>query len=407
MNKWFRLPPWDGVKKRAACRSSSAPCARLSTSTHSEAGRHVRARRKDGRSESSSHSPRGRGIAARPWSSPSASRPRGTPARRLRSPRRPIRRRRSRTPPRSRRKYGGQSITFIGDSVGGGHTRDIALAKRFSKDTGIKVKVIPHPTASDASYSQLARAFATKSRSFDVAMIDVVWPGAFAPYLVDLKPKLGAQAKLHAAGIIENNTVDGKLVAMPWFGDFGILYYRTDLLKKYGYRRRRRPGRSSSRWRRRSRTARRQSNHNFSGFVFQGNSYEGLTCDALEWIASVGRRQLHRQRQGHDQQPEGGRDPRPVPQADRQDHAARRDLLPGGRGAHRVPRRQRGLHAQLAVRVLDRSRPEDLEGRRQVQRHGAPARRGRQAPSAPSAAGSSRSTSTPSTSTPRSSSSAT
>ena len=57
-------------------------------------------------------------------------------------------------------------------------------------------------------------------------MIDVVWPGAFAPYLVDLKPKLGKQAKLHAQGIISNDTVDGHLVAMPWFGDFGILYYR-------------------------------------------------------------------------------------------------------------------------------------------------------------------------------------
>jgi trehalose/maltose transport system substrate-binding protein len=32
----------------------------------------------------------------------------------------------------------------------------------------------------------------------------------------------------------------------------------------------------------------RKSNANFAGFVFQGNAYEGLTCNALEWIASVG-----------------------------------------------------------------------------------------------------------------------
>src|SRR4051795_8015283 len=132
-------------------------------------------------------------------------------------------------------KYGGQTITFVGDSVGGGHQRDTALAKKFSQQTGIKVKVVPHPAASDASYSQLARAFSTHSSSIDVAMIDVVWPGAFAPFLVDLKPKLGAQSKIHAAGIVANDTVNGKLVAMPWFGDFGMLYYRTDLLKKYGY----------------------------------------------------------------------------------------------------------------------------------------------------------------------------
>ncbi len=97
-------------------------------------------------------------------------------------------------------KYGGQSITFVGDSVGGGHQRDTALANRFTKDTGIKVKVVPHPAASDASYSQLARAFSSHSSSIDVAMIDVVWPGAFAPFLVDLKPKLGAQSKIHARG---------------------------------------------------------------------------------------------------------------------------------------------------------------------------------------------------------------
>ena len=185
-------------------------------------------------------------------------------------------------------KYGGQSITFIGDSVGGSHVRDVALATRFTKDTGIKVKVQPHPTASDASYSQLVRAFSSKSSSIDVAMIDVLWPGAFAPYLVDLKPKLGAQAKLHAQGIIQNDTVGGKLVAMPWFGDFGILYYRTDLLKKYGYKSPPTTWTQLFSMAKKIQDGEQKDNENFYGFVFQGNAYEGLTCDALEWLASSG-----------------------------------------------------------------------------------------------------------------------
>ena len=185
-------------------------------------------------------------------------------------------------------KYGGQTITFVGDSVGGGHQRDTALATEFTKDTGIKVKVVPHPAASDAAYSQLARAFSTHSSSIDVAMIDVVWPGAFAPFLVDLKPKLGAQSKIHAAGIVENDTVNGKLVAMPWFGDFGMLYYRTDLLKKYGYTAPPTTWTQLFTMAKKIQDGEQATNPNFSGFVFQGNAYEGLTCDALEWIASSG-----------------------------------------------------------------------------------------------------------------------
>jgi trehalose/maltose transport system substrate-binding protein len=185
-------------------------------------------------------------------------------------------------------KYGGQSITFVGDSVGNSHQRDLLLAQRFTKDTGIKVNVVPHPAASDASYSQLARAFSSKSSSIDVAMIDVVWPGAFAPYLVDLKPKLGAQARLHAPGIVANDTVDGKLVAMPWFGDFGILYYRTDLLKKYGYKTPPATWAQLFTMAKKIQDGEQASNPNFYGFVFQGNAYEGLTCDSLEWLASSG-----------------------------------------------------------------------------------------------------------------------
>lgn len=185
-------------------------------------------------------------------------------------------------------KYHGQKITFVGDSVGNGHVRDLALAKRFTKDTGIKVNVVPHPAASDQAYSDLVRNFSQKSSSIDVAMIDVVWPGAFAPYLVDLKPKLGKQSKIHAPGIVAADTVGGKLVAMPWFGDFGLLYYRTDLLKKYGY------SKPPTTWSqlfamaKKIQTGEQKTNPSFYGFVFQGNAYEGLTCNALEWIASAG-----------------------------------------------------------------------------------------------------------------------
>ena len=90
-------------------------------------------------------------------------------------------------------KYGGKKITSSATSVGRSQSRRDLVAK-FTKDTGIKVKLVPHPAASDASYSQLVRTFSPKSSAIDVTMIDVVWPGAFAPYLVNLKPELGKQS---------------------------------------------------------------------------------------------------------------------------------------------------------------------------------------------------------------------
>ena len=188
-----------------------------------------------------------------------------------------------------KKKFGGVSITFLGDGpVGKSHTRDKNLVAKFSKDTGIKVKLVPHPVASDASYAQLARTFSSNSSAFDVVMLDVLWTGAFGPYLYNLKRVLAKEAKQHSKGIILNNTVGGKLVAMPWFGDFGILYYRTDLLRKYGYSGPPKTWAQLGAMAQKIQDGERANNSNFYGFVYQGNAYEGLTCDALEWLASSG-----------------------------------------------------------------------------------------------------------------------
>ena len=191
--------------------------------------------------------------------------------------------------PALKARFAGQRITFLGDAASStSHVRDQNLVAQFSKETAIEVKLVPHPEYSRTSYAQLARIFSSHSPAIDVMMLDVLWPGAFAPHLVDLKPALGQQAKLHAQGIVLNDTVDGKLVAMPWFGDFGILYYRTDLLKKYGYSKPPTTWAQLAAMARKIQDGERASNPSFYGFVYEGAAYEGLTCVALEWLASSG-----------------------------------------------------------------------------------------------------------------------
>ena len=203
----------------------------------------------------------------------------------------------------------------------------------------------------------------------------------------------------------------GKLVAMPWFTDAGVLYYRKDLLGEVRQEAADdlagadRPTRQEIAGQASARPATTQ----MRGFVFQGKAYEGLTCNALEWVDSFGGGTIvDDERQDHDQQPEGGRGagpgrPRWIGKI------APEGVLNycRGGGARRLPVGQRRLHAQLALCLGARAgagQPGQGQGRR-----GGPAegRRGRQAHRQRSAAGSSRSRSTARTRTPRPTSSAT
>ena len=105
----------------------------------------------------------------------------------------------------------------------------------WAQQTGNTVDVISTPNSSTERFALYQQILASHSADLDILQIDVVWPGTLAPHLVDLAQYIPPDVtKEYFPALIANNTVNGRLVAMPWFTNAGVLYYRADLLKKYG-----------------------------------------------------------------------------------------------------------------------------------------------------------------------------
>ncbi len=161
-------------------------------------------------------------------------------------------------------------------------------AQAWAKQTGNKVEVVSTPNSTTDRLALYQQQLAAGSSDIDVYQIDVIWPGILGDFFIDLNDYVSKDlVDQFFPRIIAANTVDGRLVALPWFTDAGLLYYRTDLLAKYGY------SSPPQTWDELEEMAkkiqageRKAGNGSFWGFVFQGKAYEGLTCDALEWIFS-------------------------------------------------------------------------------------------------------------------------
>ncbi len=182
--------------------------------------------------------------------------------------------------------------------VFGNTGQDLAYLKdqfvEYEKLTGDKVTVVPMPSSTTDQFGQYRLWLAAGNSDIDVYMTDVIWAPQLADHFVDLTDaatKAGRIAE-NVPSIIESQTVNGKLVALPYFTDAPALYYRKDLLEKYN-----KPVPKT--WPELAETAkfimdkeRAAGNKDMWGFVFQGNAYEGLTCDALEWVKSYGGGQI-------------------------------------------------------------------------------------------------------------------
>lgn len=164
-----------------------------------------------------------------------------------------------------------------------------AAAAVWARRTGHRVELVVPSAPPGDPFRWYAERLEEAGDQVDVVPIDMVWVAALAPHLLDLGPAGRAAARQHVPVFIENDQVDGRLVALPCFASVGLLYYRRDLLVRHGES-------VPETWEQLGRSARRiRSAHGrcgdrpaLWGYVWQGSSYEGLTCNALEWIASYG-----------------------------------------------------------------------------------------------------------------------
>ncbi|HXB71209.1 MAG TPA: ABC transporter substrate-binding protein [Candidatus Acidoferrales bacterium] len=181
------------------------------------------------------------------------------------------------------------TLTLVGFGMDAGAQLKRDALDDFTRAKGIRVDLVPAWGTSSEQLSQTSRLLSLRANQPDVYVIDVIWPGTLAAGLLDLTPYTNQDARAHLPALLENDTVGGRLVSLPLYVNVGMLYYRTDLLKKYGYHQ------PPATWDELESMAtniqrgqRAAGNPAFWGYVWQGGAYEGLTCDALEWQGSFG-----------------------------------------------------------------------------------------------------------------------
>jgi trehalose/maltose transport system substrate-binding protein len=129
-----------------------------------------------------------------------------------------------------------EELFYVSGAVGNAVENFKALVKPWEEATGHTVTIVPMPASTTDQFGQYRLWLAAGNTDIDLYQTDVIWAPQLADHFVDLTEAAKDLAPTHFPSIIESQTVNGKLVALPIFTDAPALYYRKDLLEKHGKR---------------------------------------------------------------------------------------------------------------------------------------------------------------------------
>ena len=176
-------------------------------------------------------------------------------------------------------------VTLPGSMLGAeGQVLERQLARFMRERPDIRVVQRPTPDAADQRHQLYVQWLNARMSQPDILQLDAIWTPEFAAagWILPLErfdPPTGA---LFPA-TVEANRWDGRLWAMPWFVDVGMLYRRTDLV----------PDPPASLAELEETAARAVARDGLRyGLVWQGARYEGLVTVFAEYLGAHGGRIL-------------------------------------------------------------------------------------------------------------------
>jgi len=179
----------------------------------------------------------------------------------------------------------GVVLTFPGSAVGKEvEVLDRQLGRFMEEHPDVRVVRRKTPDASDQRRQLYVQWLNARAGEPDVLQLDVIWTPEFAAagWLRPLD-EFRQEADDFFPAAVRANRWDGRLYALPWFVDVGMLYWRTDLLDH--------PPADFDELSRQAGEARRRAGLRY-GFLWQGARYEGLVCVFLEHLGGFGGRIL-------------------------------------------------------------------------------------------------------------------
>lgn len=140
------------------------------------------------------------------------------------------------------------------------------------------------PNDTGAQHDHYVTTFSAQGTEIDIFSADIIWPAEFAQanYALELDRFIerdGVDLNTFFPGTVEAVTFKNRVWALPMLTDAGLLYYRKDIVEH-----------PPSTWDELIALAQAHQGQEETefGYVMQANQYEGLICNAIEFIESYG-----------------------------------------------------------------------------------------------------------------------